>query len=86
MMKHGFLALTSGEWEEYKNIFGKEVKVSEWAFDRKKEAFQKVAKDEARKLSNVQEIMTRSTGYLRRIIAPVGGQGGVRAVGNGSMC
>ena len=50
----------------------KEVKVSEWAFDRIKEAFEKVAKDEARKLSTVQEIMIRSTDYLRRIIAPEG--------------
>ena len=39
--------------------------------------FEQVAHDEARKLSNVQEIMIRSTDYLRRIIAPVGGQGGV---------
>ena len=42
-----------------------------------KEAFEKVAKDEARKLSIVQEIMIRSTDYLRRIIAPAGRQGGV---------
>ena len=46
------------------------MKVSEWAFDRTKEAFAKVAKDEARKLSTVQEMMIRSTDYLRRIIAP----------------
>ena len=32
MMKQGFLALKSGDWEE-KNQF-QEVKVSEWAFDR----------------------------------------------------
>ena len=31
MMKQGFLALKSGEWEgEYKNTFRIEVKVSEW--------------------------------------------------------
>ena len=77
MMKQGFLALKSGEWEEYKNTFRNEAKVSEWAFDRTKEAFEKVAKDEARKLSTAQEIMTRSTDYLRRIIAPAERQGGV---------
>ena len=37
----------------------------------------KVAKDKARKLSTVQKIMLRSTDYLRRIIVPAGGQGGV---------
>ena len=46
------------------------MKVSEWAFDRRKEAFQKVAKDEARKLSTVQEIKIGCTDYLRRTIAP----------------
>ena len=46
MMKQGFVALKSGDWEEYKNTFRKEVKVSEWALN-----------DEARKLSTVQEIL-----------------------------
>ena len=32
-----------------KNTFRNEVKVAEWAFDRTKEAFEKVAKDEAKK-------------------------------------
>ena len=53
------------------------MKASEWALDRIKEAFELVAQDEAEKMSLVQEIMLRSTDYLRRIIAPVGGQGGV---------
>ena len=65
------------DWEEYKSIFRTEVKATERAFDRMKEAVEKVAKDEARKLSTVQEIMIRSTDYLRRIIAPAGAQGGV---------
>ena len=56
-----------------KNTFRKEVKVSQWAFDRIKVAFEKVAKDEANKLSTVQEIMIGSTDYLQRIIAPAGG-------------
>ena len=53
------------------------MKASEWAFDRIKEAFEQVAQDEAEKVSIVQEILLRSTDYLRRIIAPFGGQGGV---------
>ena len=36
MMKQGFVALKSGDWEEYKNTFRKEVKVTEWDFDRKR--------------------------------------------------
>ena len=42
-----------------------------------KEAFELAALDEAEQVSIVQEIMLWSTDYLRRIIAPVGGQGGV---------
>ena len=53
------------------------MKASEWAFDRIKEAFELVAKDEVEKMSIVQEIMLRRTDYSRRIITPVGGQGGV---------
>ena len=53
------------------------MKASEWSFDRIKEAFDMVAQDEAENLSIVQEIMLGSTDYLRRIIAPVGEQGGV---------
>ena len=77
MMKQGFLAVKSGEWEEYKSIFSNDVKATEWAFDRIKEACEQVAMDESRKLSTVQEIMIISTDHLRRIIAPAGGQGGV---------
>ena len=54
------------------------MKVTEWDFDRIKEAFEQVAKDEARKLSIVQEIMIRSTVDLRRIIAPAGGKEALR--------
>ena len=76
-MKQGFIALKSGDWEEHKSIFTVEVKATEWAFDRIKEAFEQVAQDEPEKLGFVQEIMIRSTDHLRRIIAPAGGQGGV---------
>ena len=49
------------------------MRASEWAFDKIKEAFDLVAKDEVGKMSIVQEIMLNSTDYLRRSIAPVGG-------------
>ena len=53
------------------------MKASEWAFDRIKEAREQAAQDEAEKVSIAEEAMLRSTDHLRRIIAPVGGQGGV---------
>ena len=70
-MKKGFTALMNETWEEYPETFRKMMKASEWAFDRIKEAFDLVAQDEARKVSVVQEMMFKSTDYLRRIIAPV---------------
>ena len=57
--------------------FRVQAKATEWAFDRIQEAFEQVAKDEARKLSTVQEIVSRSTDYFRRITAAAGGEGGV---------
>ena len=77
MVKQAFFALKGGDWEEYKSIFKVQAKATEWAFDRIQEAFERVAKDEARKLSIVQKFFLRSTDYLRRISAPAGGQGGV---------
>ena len=53
------------------------MEASEWAFDRIKEAFELVAQNETEKMSIVQEIMLRSTDCLRRVMAPVAGQGGV---------
>ena len=76
MMKQAFRTLKGG-WDEYKGIYSVQAKATEWDFDRIQEAFEKVAKDAARKLSTVQEVMLSSTDYLRRIIAPAGGQGGV---------
>ena len=77
MMKYGYFALKGRDWEKYKSIFKVEKKATEWAFERIREAFEKVAKDEAGRLNIVQGIMLKSTDFLRRIIAPVGGQGGV---------
>ena len=57
MMKKGFTALKSGTWEEFEETFRKEMKATDWAFDRIKEAFEKVAQDEAENVSIVQEIM-----------------------------
>ena len=68
-VKKGFTACKNGTWEKMKS--------SDRAFDRIKEAFELVALDETEKMSIAPKNMLRSTDYLRRIIAPVGGQGGV---------
>ena len=57
MMKNFFTALKNGNWEECKENFREKMKASGWAFDRSKEAFEKVAQDEAEKVIIVLEIM-----------------------------
>ena len=74
LMKNGFTASKKGTWEEYKETFREKMKASKMGL--RLEAFEWVAQDEARKVSIVHEIMFKSTDYVRRIIAPVGGQGG----------
>ena len=46
-------------------------------FERIREAYEKVAMDDIGRLGIVQEILRKSTDFLRRIIAPVDGMGGV---------
>ena len=49
-------------------------------FRKMREAFEKSGKDEAGRLNVVQGIVLKSTGFLRRITAPAGGQGGVNRI------
>ena len=46
-MKYGCFAFKGGDREEYKSIFKVETSAAEWPFERTREAFEKVAKDEA---------------------------------------
>ena len=66
-----------GDWEECKRTNKVEVSAKEWAFERIREAFEKVAKDEAGSLIFAQGIILKSTDFLRRIIAAARGHEGV---------
>ena len=44
MMSCGCYALKDGDWEEYERIFEVETSATDWAFERIREAFEKVAK------------------------------------------
>ena len=73
MMRRGHLAMKNGCWKDLKERYRKEGKSSEWTFEGIREAHEKVAKDEIGRLGIVQEILKKSTEFLRRIIAPVDG-------------
>ena len=67
-----------GDWEEYKSIFKVEVKATRNVHSKEYVRHSKKwQKDEAGRLSVVQGTMLKSTDFLRRIIAPPGGPGGV---------
>ena len=55
----------------------KEGKPFEWTLERIRETYEKVAMDDISRLGNAQDIQGKSTDFLRRIIAPVDGLGGV---------
>ena len=76
-MRCGYYALEDGDSEEYKSISKVEIRATEWAFERIREALEKVTQDEAGSLNIVQRTLQKSTDFLRRVIAPAGGQGGV---------
>ena len=77
MLRLGYLAMKNGCWKDFVERYGKEGKSSEWTFERVREAYERVAKDEIGRLGIVQEILRKSTDFLRRIIAPVDAMGGV---------
>ena len=69
---------SSGNWESFKEEFQKKKgKLSEWTLERLQEAYDKVASEDIGRLSIAQEILRKMTDFLRRIIAPVDGMGGV---------
>ena len=77
MMRCGYLPLKNGSWEDFEEEYRKEGQSCEWTFERIREAYEKVAKDEFGRLGIVQEILRKSTDFLRRVIEPVDGMGGV---------
>ena len=56
---------------DFKERYRKKEKPSEWTLQRIREAYEKVAKGENGRLGIVQEILRKSTDFLRRVTAPV---------------
>ena len=71
------LPCKDGSWEEFKERFREEENSSEWTLGKIREAHENIAKDEIGRLGIVQENLRKSTDFLRRVIASVGGMGGV---------
>ena len=72
----GCHAMRDGRWEEFKERYRKEESPQN-GLERRREAYEKLARDEVGRLGIAQEILRKSTDFLRRVIALVGGLGGV---------
>ena len=77
-MRRAYIAMKHGKWESFKEEYRKEKKLCEWTFERIREAYETVAMgDDTGRLGTAQEILRKSTDFLRRIIEPEDGMGGV---------
>ena len=77
IMKYGYFALKGGDREEYKKHLQRRNKGDRMGLRKIREPLEKVAKYVAGRSNIVQGILLKSTDFLRGIIAPAGGQGGV---------
>ena len=71
-MRRACHAGRSGNWESYTNEFQKDGKLSAWASFKVRECYENVESEEKDRLSIAQDILHKSTDFLRRIIAPIG--------------
>ena len=73
IIRKRYIAIRDDIWEEFRKGCREKEKSSEWTPEKIREGCEKVAKDEIGRLGIVQKILGKSTDFLRRIIAPVGG-------------
>ena len=69
MMRRAYDAKKLCYCESFKEECRKEGKLCEWTFDRLQEAYDKVVLEDIRHLIIAQDILRKSTDFLRRIIA-----------------
>ena len=67
----------SGDWENYLEVFLKDDRLSMWAYENMREGYDEVGLEDEVRVSIAQDIPRKSTDFLKRIIAPSDGVGGV---------
>ena len=77
MVRRAYNAKQLDNWESFKEECRKEGQLCEWTIERLQEAYDKVALEDIGRLSIAEDILRKSMDFLRRIIAPVDGMGGV---------
>ena len=66
MMRRGYLAMKNGSWEDFEEVYRKEGKRVSGPSKEFAKLTRKVAKDEVGRLGTVQEMLRKSTNFLRR--------------------
>ena len=77
LMRRAYCARWSGDWENYLEEFLGNGKIGVWASVKVRDCISEVEQEDEGWLSIAQAILRKSTDFLRRIIAPVDGMGGV---------
>ena len=65
-----YIATRDDSWEEFRKGCREKEKSPEWTLEKLREACEKVSQEEIGRLGIVQEILRKSTDFLRRISAP----------------
>ena len=73
MMRRAYFAVRSGNWKGFKEELWKKGEFSEWAYAGLEEACDMVASEDVGRLSIAQDIVRKSTDFLRIILALVSG-------------
>ena len=72
IIRKSFIAIRDDSWEEFRKDAEKK-RNHQNGLEKIREAYEKVAKERIGRLGIVQEILRKSTDFLRRIIAPADG-------------
>ena len=76
-MRRACEAVKPGDWNNYLEVFFKDDRLSMWARVEVRECYNEVELEDEGRISIAQDILGKSTDFLRRLIAPSDGAGGV---------
>ena len=77
LMRRACEAGKPGDWKNYLEVFFKDDRLSMWARVKERECYNEVELEDEGRISIAQDILRKSTDFLRRIIVPSDGPGRV---------
>ena len=80
LMRRAYYAVMSGDWEKYRDVFLKEDRLSIWASVKVRECYNEAELEDEGPVSIAQNIVRKSTDFLKRILAPTDGHRRIHTV------